>query len=63
MRPRLVNVYVDPPTGRVLEVVDFRDSMIGFLHRFHENLTIPEYSGRAIVGWSGVAAAAFAKKE
>jgi uncharacterized iron-regulated membrane protein len=26
-----------------------------FLHRFHENLTIPQYSGRAIVGWVGVA--------
>jgi len=55
VRPRLVTVYLDPPTGRVLETVEFRDSLIGFLHRFHENLTIPEYSGRAIVGWVGVA--------
>ena len=52
--PRIVNVYLDPPTGRVLEVVDFRSSLFGWLHRFHENLTIPEYSGRAIVGWVGV---------
>ena len=52
--PRFVNVYLDPPTARVLEVVDFRSSLIGLLHRFHENLTIPEYSGRAIVGWVGV---------
>jgi uncharacterized iron-regulated membrane protein len=52
--PRIVNVYLDPPTARVLDVVDFRSSLIGFLHRFHENLTIPEYSGRAIVGWAGV---------
>jgi uncharacterized iron-regulated membrane protein len=52
--PRIVNVYVDPPTARVLDVVDFRSSLIGVLHRFHENLTIPEYSGRAIVGWVGV---------
>ena len=52
--PRVVNVYLDPPSARVLEVVDFRSSLIGFLHRFHENLTIPEYSGRAIVGWAGV---------
>jgi uncharacterized iron-regulated membrane protein len=52
--PRLVNVYLDPPTARVLDVVDFRSSLIGFLHRFHENLTIPEYNGRAIVGWVGV---------
>jgi uncharacterized iron-regulated membrane protein len=49
-----VNVYLDPPSARVLEMVDFRSSLIGFLHRFHENLTIPEYSGRAIVGWAGV---------
>ena len=50
----VLSVYLDPPTGRVLDVVNFRDSLIGFLHRFHENLTIPEYSGRAIVGWAGV---------
>jgi uncharacterized iron-regulated membrane protein len=24
------------------------------MHRFHENLTIPQYSGRAVVGWAGV---------
>jgi uncharacterized iron-regulated membrane protein len=52
--PRLVNVYIDPPTARVLEAVDFRSSLVGWLHRFHENLTIPEYFGRAIVGWVGV---------
>ena len=51
---RIVNVYLDPPTARALDVVDFRSSLIGWLHRFHENLTIPEYSGRAIVGWAGV---------
>ncbi len=51
---RIVNVYLDPPTARVLDVVDFRSSFMGWLHRFHENLTIPEYSGRAIVGWVGV---------
>jgi uncharacterized iron-regulated membrane protein len=54
-RPRLVTVYLDPPTGRVLATAEFRNSVIGFLHRFHENLTIPEYSGRAVVGWVGVA--------
>jgi uncharacterized iron-regulated membrane protein len=50
---RLVTVYLDPPTGRVLDVVDFRASFLGLMHRFHENLTVPEYSGRAIVGWAG----------
>jgi uncharacterized iron-regulated membrane protein len=54
-RPTVLTVYLDPATGRVLEIVEFRRSLIGVLHRFHENLTIPEYSGRAIVGWSGVA--------
>jgi len=54
-RPRFVSVYLDPPTGRVIETVEFRDSLIGVLHRFHENLTIPEWSGRNIVGWVGVA--------
>src|SRR5262245_59671361 len=51
---QLLTVYLDPPSGRVLDVVNFRSSVFGFLHRFHENLTIPEYSGRAIVGWAGV---------
>jgi uncharacterized iron-regulated membrane protein len=53
-RPRLVTAYLDPPTGKVLDVVDFRASLFGFLHVFHENLTIPEYSGRQLVGWAGV---------
>lgn len=52
--PRLMVVYLDPPTARVLEVVDYRSSLFGFLHRFHENLTVPDWSGRAIVGWVGV---------
>jgi len=54
-RPRILTVALDPPTGRVLDVFEFRNSLVGVLHRFHENLTVPEYSGRAIVGWSGVA--------
>jgi uncharacterized iron-regulated membrane protein len=53
-RPRLVTVYLDPPTARVLATAEFRSSLFGFLHRFHENLTVPEYSGRAVVGWTGV---------
>jgi len=53
-RRQLLTAYIDPPSGRVLDVVNFRSSFFGFLHRFHENLTIPEYSGRAIVGWAGV---------
>ena len=54
-RPRFITVYLDPPTGKVLEVVETRSTFINILHRFHENLTIPEYNGRSIVGWVGVA--------
>lgn len=53
-RPRFVTVFLDPPTAAVLDVMEFRASFIGFLHVFHENLTIPQYSGRQIVGWAGV---------
>jgi uncharacterized iron-regulated membrane protein len=38
---QLLTVYLDPPSGRVLDVVNFRSSFFGFLHRFHENLTVP----------------------
>jgi uncharacterized iron-regulated membrane protein len=54
-RPRFMTVYLDPPTGKVLDVVETRETVINFLHRFHENLTIPEFNGRSIVGWVGVA--------
>ncbi len=40
-RPRFFSIYLDPPTGAVLDKVDFRASWVGFLHVFHENLTIP----------------------
>jgi uncharacterized iron-regulated membrane protein len=52
--PRLFTVYLDPPTSRVLDVVDVRASFTGLVHRFHENLTVPAHSGRQIVGWAGV---------
>lgn len=50
---QLLTVYLDPPTGRVLDVVEFRSSWFGLLHRLHENLTVPDYYGRALVGWAG----------
>lgn len=53
--PRFFTVFLDPPTARVLDVMDFRSSFVGFMHVFHENLTLPQYSGRQIVGWVGVA--------
>lgn len=53
-RPQIVTVFLDPPTATVLDAMEFRSSFFGFLHVFHENLTIPEFSGRQIVGWAGV---------
>jgi uncharacterized iron-regulated membrane protein len=54
VRPRFVTVFLDPPTGNVLDVMEFSSSLIGFLHVFHENLMLPQYNGRQIVGWAGV---------
>jgi uncharacterized iron-regulated membrane protein len=51
---QLITAYLDPSTGRVLDTVEFRSSLFGVLHRFHENLTIPAWSGRSINGWAGV---------
>ena len=58
--PPFRRVYLDPPTARILGVLDPRTSFIGFLHRFHENLTVPGLFGRQVVGWMGVAMFALA---
>lgn len=47
-------VYLDPPTGRVLDAASGRD-YLGWLHSFHESLTLREYNGREIVGVIGIA--------
>lgn len=47
-------VYLDPPTGRVLDVGAATD-FIGWMHQFHESLQLREYSGRSIVGAIGIA--------
>ena len=47
-------VYIDPPTGRVLDTVP-GGGFFGWLHSFHENLTLREYYGREIVGAVGIA--------
>lgn len=54
-RPQVFNVYLDPPTGRVLDVADFRASPFGFLHIFRREPDDPADSGCAVVGWVGVA--------
>jgi uncharacterized iron-regulated membrane protein len=47
-------VYLDPPTGRVLETAT-GDSFVGWIHNFHEYLTLREYHGRDVVGAVGIA--------
>ena len=47
-------VFIDPPTGRVLDVATGFD-LVGWTHQFHESLQLRDYSGREIVGAIGVA--------
>jgi len=54
-RGATLTAYLDQRDGHLLNLVDFRASLFGFMHVFHENLTLPQYSGRDIVGWGGVA--------
>ncbi len=49
-----LRVYLDAPTGRVLDVTEGVD-FIGWIHSFHESLMLREYNGREIVGFVGVA--------
>ncbi len=53
-RPPFFTVLVDRNDAHVIKVTNFRASFFGFMHIFHENLTIPNY-GRSIVGWTGTA--------
>ena len=50
----LRRVYLDPPTGRVLDAPLGR-GLIGWAHDLHESLTLRDYNGREIVGAVGVA--------
>ncbi len=47
-------VYLDPPTGRVLDA-GTGNNFVGWLHNFHESLTLREFYGREIVGTVGIA--------
>ena len=49
-----LRVYLDAPTGHVLDVTEGVD-FIGWMHGFHESLMLREYMGREIVGFVGVA--------
>lgn len=54
-RPVRLTATIDRHDAHILSIVDFRKTFFGFMHVFHENLTIPFYYGRDIVGWTGVA--------
>lgn len=54
-RPVRLTATIDRSTAQVLGIADMRNTFFGFVHVFHENLTIPFYYGRDIVGWGGVA--------
>jgi uncharacterized iron-regulated membrane protein len=47
-------IYLDPPTGRVLDTASPRDPLL-WIRSFHDSLTVREYSGREIVGVVGIA--------
>ena len=49
-----LRVYLDPATGAVLDTASGRD-WLGWLHSFHESLTLREWKGREIVGAIGIA--------
>lgn len=51
-RPRSLNAWIDPPTGRVLATAEPARDVTQFLHRLHGSLMIPEV-GRKVVGWLG----------
>lgn len=51
-RPRTLNAWIDPPTGRVLDTGETAKGLTMVLHRVHGTLLIPQV-GRKVVGWLG----------
>jgi uncharacterized iron-regulated membrane protein len=51
-RPRTLNVWIDPPTGKVLSTGEIATTITNILHRLHGSLLVPGI-GRKIVGWLG----------
>ena len=47
-------VYIDPPTGRVLDIAQ-AGGVLGWIHQFHGSLMLRDYGGRAMVGIVGIA--------
>ena len=52
--PQRTNIYLDPPTARVLDVAPSNGGLMRVFHVLHGSLLIPGV-GRQIVGWIGVA--------
>jgi uncharacterized iron-regulated membrane protein len=51
-RPRTLNAWIDPPSGRVLAVAEIAKGATMTMHRLHGTLLIPGL-GRKVVGWLG----------
>jgi uncharacterized iron-regulated membrane protein len=52
-RPGQLNAYLDPATGKVLDVGNPRAELRGQIHQLHGNLFMVQ-TGRKLVGWLGV---------
>jgi uncharacterized iron-regulated membrane protein len=52
--PARVNIWLDPPTARVLDHASSNSGLIRAMHMIHGSMMIPVW-GRSIVGWLGVA--------
>ena len=52
--PQRTNLYLDPPTARVLDTAKSNEGLLRVFHQLHGSLMIPGV-GRQIVGWLGVA--------
>lgn len=50
-----VSIWFDPPTGAVLDEGPSANAFMRLMHDLHGNLLVPQFSGRQIVGWVGVA--------
>lgn len=51
-RPRTLNAWIDPASGRVLDVAEVARGFSMTMHRLHGSLLIPGV-GRKVVGWLG----------
>lgn len=51
-RPRTLNVWIDPPSARLLDTAEVAKGFSMVMHRVHGSLLIPEV-GRKVVGWLG----------